>query len=136
MKNLADMVVLFVDDDTENLKALNRILHGEPYKKRFAESGAKALEIIETENIVVIASDLKMPDLSGEQLIRAVKSRFPETVCILMSGANDVEHIVESLGEDMLFGFVTKPISIMALKQLINDAIPRFNSSAEKGNET
>lgn len=126
MKNLTDIIILFVDDELETLSALNRFLRREPYRKVFADSGAKALEHMENGGADIIISDVHMPSMSGLELIRVVKERYPGTICLLNSGANEIDQIVKSIEADSIFGFITKPIEPETFKQSIHDAIDFF----------
>ncbi|MBM4152646.1 MAG: response regulator, partial [Kiritimatiellaceae bacterium] len=58
-------VVLFVDDEENVLKSLERYLVRESYERRFARSGAAAIQMMEKEAIDVIVSDMRMPGMDG-----------------------------------------------------------------------
>ena len=89
MTSLADIAVLFVDDEVEILSALKSCFRREPYIKLFAESGEQALALLEESNreapVIVVASDIHMPGINGIELIQRVKSSFPDTICMLIS---------------------------------------------------
>ncbi len=86
MRTLADVAVLFVDDEVEILSALKSCFRREPYVKIFAESGEQALALLDESNrdvrVVVIASDIHMPGINGIELIQNVKNRFPDIICM------------------------------------------------------
>jgi two-component system, NtrC family, response regulator HupR/HoxA len=65
--------VLFVDDEINILNSLDRGLMDEDYKCYFALNGKKALEILEKEQICVIVSDMRMPEMDGLTLLKLVK---------------------------------------------------------------
>ena len=69
--------VLFVDDEERVLSCLKGGLLGEPYKTLFAKSGKEALEILEKNEVHVIVTDMRMPEMSGLELLRAVKEKYP-----------------------------------------------------------
>ncbi len=127
INHLADIAVLFVDDEVEILTALKGCFRREPYMKMFAESGEQALALLEERDskvrVIVIASDIHMPGISGIELIQRVKSRFPDTICMLISGAHDVHELVKDVGNGTIFTTVTKPINVPDFKKTINDAI-------------
>ncbi len=123
MNILSEIVVLFVDDELETINALKRFLRKEPYTKLFAASGAEAMDMMQDRNVDIIVTDAFMPNMSGQELIRAVKTLHPETICLLTSGANEAEQIVKSIGIDNVFGFIKKPILPDQFKQAIDDAV-------------
>jgi DNA-binding NtrC family response regulator len=132
MKDLSDIVVLFVDDETETIGALTRFLRREPYRKAFACSGEAALELMSGGNVDIVVSDVRMPNMSGKELIRIVKTRFPETICLLTSGDNEIDQIVKSVGIDNIFGFITKPIDADIFKRTINSAIDYYYKNSDR----
>lgn len=132
MKNISDIVVLFVDDEVETISALKRFLRREPYRKIYAESGAEALELLEKECIDIIVSDVRMPNMSGKELIRRVKTSFPETICLLTSGDNETDQIVKCVGNDNIFGFIPKPIDAETFKKTVNSAIDFYRLNNER----
>ena len=114
MRNLADIAVLFVDDEVEILSALKSCFRREPYVKLFAESAEQALNLLEESNsnapVVVIASDIHMPGVNGIELVRRVKIRFPDTICMLVSGANNVYELVKEVDASHIYTTLTKPL--------------------------
>ncbi len=135
MINLADIAVLFVDDEVEILTALKSCFRREPYIKLFAESGEQALALLEESDskvrVIVIASDIHMPGINGIELIQRVKSRFPDTICMLISGAHDINELVKDVDTGYIYTTLTKPINVPVFKKTINDAI-EYYCNAEK----
>ena len=83
--------ILFVDDEPMVLRGLERSLRGmrHEWQLEFAEGGPQALEKMAHGDFDVVISDLRMPGMDGAQLLREVKSRFPETVRMALSGQSD-----------------------------------------------
>ncbi|MEI8185218.1 MAG: response regulator [Chlorobiaceae bacterium] len=131
-----NIAVLCVDDEIEIITALKSCLRREPYIKLFAESGEEALAMLEDSSsnvhIVVLVSDIHMPGMSGIELIERVKTRFPDTICLLVSGANNSHELVKSSNPLNFFSTITKPIDIPAFKKNINDAIDYYCKSTNK----
>ena len=133
MTSLADIAVLFVDDEVEILSALKSCFRREPYIKLFAESGEQALALLEESNreapVIVVASDIHMPGINGIELIQRVKSSFPDTICMLISGANNMNELVKNVGADTVFTAIAKPINVPVFKKAINDAIDCYHNA-------
>lgn len=129
----ADIAVLFVDDEVEILTALKNCFRRESYVKMFAESGEQALTLLEESTgnvpVSVIISDIHMPGINGMELIQRVKSRFPDIICMLVSGTCDINEIVKDFDVGHVFTTLTKPINVPVFKKIINNAIDCYLSA-------
>jgi len=132
MKDRSDLAILFVDDESDILNSLKRFLRREPYRKFFAESGLKALEILESNDISVIVSDLRMPEMNGLELISQAKKRNPDTLRLILSGSQDFDQIINSINKGEVFRFVPKPVDPEAFKKILNDAIDYYCLKTER----
>ncbi|NTW52571.1 MAG: response regulator [Chlorobiaceae bacterium] len=132
MKSIPDIVVLFVDDETDTINALKRFLRKEPFTKIFVESGDEALKKLEGGGVDILVTDALMPNMSGPELIRAVRAGYPEIISLLVTGSNDVEHIVKSVGVGNIFGFIMKPIEPEPFKKAIAEAIEHYRKRDDR----
>ncbi len=126
MKSIADIVVLFVDDEPDVLSSLSRFLRKEPYRKMFAESGLKALEILAVQPVAIIVSDLRMPEMNGLALLDKVKASFPEIERLILSATSDMDQIVDAINSGDVFRFIQKPLEPVSFKQIVRDAVDVF----------
>ena len=122
--------ILFVDDEAQVLAGLRARLHRlrSEWDMSFAESGAKALELLAQAPFDVIVTDVQMPQMSGAELLRIVSRQWPQMVRILLSGYSDPTQIARlaSLAHQSL----AKPCApqqlesvverCLALQQLLN----------------
>ncbi len=136
MRTPADIAVLFVDDEVEILKALKSCFRKESYVKMFAESSEQALILLDKSTgnvpVSVIVSDINMPGINGLELIKRVKSRFPDIICMLVSGTCDIDDVVNDFDIGHVFTMLTKPVSVPVFKKTINDAIDCYlNANTE-----
>jgi len=124
--------VLFVDDEVNILKSLKRGLMREPYEKLFANSGAEALEILKDHDIHVIVTDMRMPGMSGLELLKEVKIEYPDMVKIVLSGYTQLPQVLATVNQGDIFKFITKPWDLEnEFKQVIRDAIDFYNIKYE-----
>ncbi len=124
--------VLFVDDEDNILKSLKRGLMRESYKKIFAHSGAEALEIMETKAIDVIVTDMRMPGMTGLELLRIVKDKYPDTVKLVLSGYTQLPQVLATVNQVDIYKFITKPWDLEnEFKQVIRDSIDYYNVKFE-----
>ncbi|WP_242339633.1 MULTISPECIES: sigma-54 dependent transcriptional regulator [Anaeromyxobacter] len=123
-------LVLIVDDEKPNLDSLARIFQREGWRVALAESGAAALEVLRRERVSAVVTDLMMPGMSGEELLRAVKALSPETEVVLMTAYGTVETAVAAMKEGA-YDFITKPVKRHAIVKSVRQAIERASLVAE-----
>lgn len=118
--------VLFVDDDAFILSALRRLMRRENFSFTTAASGEEALKILKTEHIPVVVSDYMMPDMNGAELLSEVRSRWPETVRVILSGYSDKDVIEAALTTKAVHMFLLKPWDDEELRKTIRELVADF----------
>ena len=119
--------VLFVDDEALILNSLKRGLMDEPYAKFFATSADDALKIMEKEEIGVLVTDMKMPGMSGLDLLKIVKERYPDTIKLVLSGYTQLPQVLATINHGDIFKFITKPWELDAFKDVIRESVDYYN---------
>ena len=114
--------ILLADDEISIVTHLTRVLRAKGYKVFVASDGKKALQIFRSEPIDLVLSDVKMPELNGVQLLKAIKEVNSRTPVILISGYHDVKTVVEALKAGAE-NFLTKPLNIADLTSVINRSL-------------
>ncbi len=107
--NTSSKKILFVDDELQILKSLNRLFMDTQYELFTAESGKMALEILATEKIDMIITDMRMPEMDGCQLLERVKKLYPNSLRIILSGYTDKNTILEALKNNTAKLYILKP---------------------------
>lgn len=116
--------VLFVDDEDNILKALKRALIDEEYNCFFANSGKEGFEIVKSNNIDVVISDMRMPEMDGLNFLGQVEAYSPDIVKVIQSGQADMYQLINVINTIDVFSFVLKPWDVeTTLKPVINKAI-------------
>lgn len=133
MKSISDIVVLFVDDEADTISALKRFLRKQPYRKAFAGSGREALEFMAESGADIVVTDAMMPGMSGQELIKLVKASFPDTLCLLVTGSNEIEQLIHAVGERNIFGFIAKPIEPEPFTRSITEAVEHVRETRGRG---
>jgi two-component system, NtrC family, response regulator HydG len=123
-------LVLIVDDEAPNLESLGRIFEREGWRVALARSGAAALEVLRRERVSAVVTDLMMPEMSGEELLRVVKAISPETEVVLMTAYGTVETAVAAMKEGA-YDFITKPVKRHAIVKSVRRALERASLVAE-----
>ncbi|HVT34105.1 MAG TPA: response regulator [Nevskiaceae bacterium] len=121
--------VLFVDDEPRILSTM-RMLFKANYELYFAESGAKALEMLKTQAVDVIVSDQRMPGMTGIELLRQARELNPNAMRILLTGYSDLNAIIGSVNDGEIFRFVNKPWNNEELSNTVAKAVVAAKGSA------
>ncbi|BCZ45079.1 two-component system response regulator [Clostridium gelidum] len=101
--------ILFVDDESQILRSIARIFMDTEYEIITAESGKEALVILENQKVDVIVSDMKMPNMTGYELLSQAKKRFPNIVRIILSGFSDERIVFDALQKNIAKLYILKP---------------------------
>jgi two-component system response regulator GlrR len=123
--------VLLVDDDESLLRLMAIRLRGEGYAVQSAESGKDALRLLNTQNVDVVLSDLRMPGLDGLSLFEEIMSIGKDIPVILMTAHGTIQDAVEATQRGV-FGFLTKPIDHDELRALLKKAVSQ-TQTLQKG---
>ena len=101
--------LLIVDDEENILRSLKRLFRRQDFKVLTATSGAEALEVLGTTSVSVILSDQRMPGMTGSDLFSKVKTLYPRTIRLIMSGYTELESITSAINDGAIFKFLLKP---------------------------
>jgi two-component system response regulator HydG len=122
--------VLVVDNGETIRETLVKILEREGYHVLTAEDGQAALEVLRENQVNVILSDVCMPRMDGNKLLRMAKSIRPDVEVILMTGHGKTEMGLEALRAGA-FDFIQKPFTKLALSKTIKQALEKQAMAAE-----
>lgn len=116
--------ILIVDDEQSYRQLLSLVFSEEGNTIRTAMNGRQALELLEAEPADVIISDVRMPDMDGIEMLRAVRSSVPDLGVILMTAFASVETAREAfkLGAD---DFIQKPFDVEELKLIVRKTLEK-----------
>lgn len=123
--------LLLVDDEPSILNALRRTLRSSGYQILTAASAEAALDFMAHYPVGVIVSDNRMPGVTGLELLRQVKARYPQTVRVMLSGYADLEALSTAVNAGEIFRFISKPWEEGELKVAINDAFDKHDELTE-----
>jgi len=114
--------VLYVDDLQTNLVLFKATFEND-YNVILAESPQKALEILKKQEIQVLVTDQRMPDMTGTELLEIIAREYPEVRRFLLTAYTDFETVVEAVNRGHIHGYINKPIQADNVKASINHAL-------------
>jgi len=121
-----DKTILFVDDEKDICGVLGISLADLGYKVYTAQNGQEALRIIQEVNPPIVLTDIRMPVMDGIELLRRIKSQFPETEVVMVTGHGDMDLAIESLKHEAT-DFIVKPIKDEALEIALKRSLERIS---------
>jgi diguanylate cyclase (GGDEF)-like protein/PAS domain S-box-containing protein len=121
-----ERTLLLVDDEENILSALTRLLRRDGYRILRAGGGGEALELLASNQVGVILSDQRMPEMSGVEFLRKAKELYPDTVRIVLSGYTELKSVTDAINEGAVYKFLTKPWEDDLLRAHIREAFNRY----------
>ena len=114
--------ILIVDDEILTLNNLKKVLEQDGYEVHIADSGEKALEIIDSDKPHLILLDLMLPGISGIEVLKHIKENRSEIIVIMMTAYEILEKAVEAMKLGA-YDYLLKPFKINDLKNTIHRAL-------------
>jgi DNA-binding NtrC family response regulator len=114
--------ILVVDDERNIRDGLAEYLSLGGYQVATAADGKEGIERIDGGDIDLVITDLKMPKVSGEEVLRHVAGHYPTVPVIILTGPGTVENAVEAMRAGA-YDFVTKPLNLEHLELMVKRAL-------------
>jgi len=118
-------ILLIVDDEDEERDATRRIFRNEPYEILTASNGKEALEILAEKPVAVLLTDLKMPEMDGQELLKRAKELRPEVQVVVLTGYGTVAGAVEAMHAGAT-DFLEKPLDVATARVRVRKALEKF----------
>ena len=114
--------ILVADDEKNIREGLREALALDGYEVATAADGQEALETVNRGDVDLLITDLKMPRLSGEELLKSVTAQLPTMPVIILTGHGTIESAVQAM-HDGAYDFLTKPVNLDRLSLLVKRAL-------------
>ena len=116
--------VLFVDDEVNALSAFKRLFFNNDDIDIFtASGGTEGLKILGLNEIDLVISDMKMPELNGSDFLKYVKNKYPHVLRIMLTAYADISSALDAINKGEVYRFLTKPWNDDDLKITILNAL-------------
>ncbi|HCI13114.1 MAG TPA: diguanylate cyclase [Gallionellaceae bacterium] len=126
--------LLIVDDEPHILNTLIRLFRNRGFYLLTASSGEEALRLLASNEVEVILTDQRMPNMTGSELLSRAKVLYPGTVRMVLSGYSDVEAITDAINRGNIYKFLLKPWDNDLLLANVQEAFDRFDLT-QKGEQ-
>lgn len=123
--------LLLLDDEEHILSSLVRLLRRDGYRILRTTSAQDALGMLAGNDVGVIVSDQRMPEMDGVEFLRRAKQLHPDSVRIVLSGYTDLQSVTNAINEGAVYKFLTKPWDDEQLRNQIREAFQRYEMKRE-----
>ena len=126
--------VLFIDDEMKMLEIITDILNSRGYRTIGVTQGREALQVLETENIDVVFLDLRLYDMDGFEVLKAIKKEHGDIPVVIISAYGDIPTAVRTTQQGAV-DFLPKPLDSETLLPLLDRLLTRRMRDLERESE-
>jgi two-component system, probable response regulator PhcQ len=123
--------ILIVDDEENVLHALRRSLRREGYELLFATNPQEAMEVMAKTPADLVLSDHLMPAMTGLDFLKLVRTRYPDTMRLMLTGHADMQTAIDAINHGEIYRFLTKPWDDTELKVTLHLALEQLHLERE-----
>ena len=123
--------LLVVDDEPDVVKSVQDLLRRK-YHVLGATNAAEAMEIMSREEVHLVMSDQRMPDITGVEFLSKVKGAHPDAIRLLFTGYADIRAVIDAINRGSVYRYITKPWDPDELETVIDEASERYDMIVER----
>jgi signal transduction histidine kinase len=123
--------ILVVDDEADVVKSVKDLLRLD-YKVLTATSAAEAQEILRNEEVHIVMTDQRMPEMTGVELLSNIRGIYPHAVRLLFTGYADIRAVIDAINQGNVYRYITKPWDPDELQTVIREACERYDLIVER----
>ncbi len=127
MENKSKIKILYVDDEKSNLTAF-RAGFREDFDIFIAESAEEGITVLAANQIHIIITDQRMPDITGIEFLESIMKQYPHCIRILLTGYSNMETVVEAINKGKIYQYITKPYDEAELKALLLQSFEEYEN--------
>lgn len=122
--------LLYVDDETTNLRVFKS-----NFRKFFnvytTANPVEAIDILKENEIQVIVTDQRMPEMTGTELLEKILPDYPDMIKIILTGFTDIEAIKDGINRCGIYKYITKPWNFEEMKAVLDRAMETYQISQD-----
>jgi len=122
--------LLYVDDEATNLRVFKA-----NFRKYFnvhtSTNALEAIELLKKEDIHIIVTDQRMPEMTGTQFLEKILPDHPDVIKIILTGFTDIEAIKDGVNRCGIFKYITKPWNFDEMKGVLERATETYQQAIE-----
>jgi signal transduction histidine kinase len=123
--------ILVIDDEPDVVASVRDLLRMD-YRVFVATRPGEAMSIMQREDIAVVLSDQRMPEMTGVELLYQVRETHPDAIRLLFTGYADIDAVVDAINKGGVYRYITKPWDPQSLSTVVRDAVERRELIADR----
>jgi response regulator RpfG family c-di-GMP phosphodiesterase len=126
--------LLIVDDEPNVCDSVHDLLRRE-FRVLKAHSAEEGYRLMQEEEVHIVMSDQRMPQITGVELLAKVKSRYPQAIRMLFTGFADLESIIAAINQGHIYQFLKKPWQPEELESAVRLAACEYDRLSRAADE-
>lgn len=118
--------VLVIDDEEFILSSLYRLLRRE-FNVLIANTAKEGLELMRQNEVHVVVSDQRMPEMVGVEFFSIIKGEFPDAIRMLLTGYSDLESVIAAINTGNIYRYIVKPWNPEELLNIVREACVKYD---------
>src|SRR5262249_14892592 len=131
MKGTPKHCLLVVDDEPDLVHSVRDLLRFE-YRVLGATRAAEGLKILEREQVHIVMSDQRMPEMTGVEFLHRLRETYPDTVRLLFTAYADIKAVTDAINQGSVYRYITKPWEPQELQAVLRQAAQHYDLLAER----
>src|SRR6266545_263879 len=123
--------LLVVDDEADLVHSVQDLLRFE-YRVLGATRATEGLDIMKREQVHVVMSDQRMPEMTGVEFLKRLRDISPDTVRLLFTAYADIKAVIDSINQGSVYRYITKPWEPQELQAVLRQAVQHYDLLAER----
>lgn len=123
--------ILYVDDEIHNLNSFRAVFR-RSYNIFTAISAQEGKTILDRNNIHLVITDQRMPEMTGIEFLESVIKDHPAIPRILLTGYTDINAVIDAINKGAVYKYVQKPWSEDELRETIENALKIYSTGKNK----
>ena len=125
-----DFSILYVDDEEHNLISFKASFRRD-YKIMTAVSAYEGIRILRENDIQLIITDQRMPEMTGVEFLEKILPDYPETIRMIITGYSDIEAVIDGINKGQVYRYISKPWDEREMRMTIENAMQLYGLKEE-----
>jgi signal transduction histidine kinase len=123
--------ILVVDDEPDVVQSVQDLLRLD-YRVLGTTRAAEALQIVQEQEVHVVMSDQRMPEMTGVEFLRRIRGDHPDAIRLLFTGYADIKAVIDAINQGNVYRYITKPWDPDELQVVIQQAAEQYDLLVER----
>jgi signal transduction histidine kinase len=131
MKPKAKHCLLVVDDEPDLVHSVQDLLRFD-YRVLGATRAADGLKIMEKEQVHIVMTDQRMPEMTGVEFLKRLRQTYPDVVRLLVTAYADIKAVTDAINQGSVYRYIAKPFEPHELQAVLKQAVEHYDLVADR----